>query len=78
MAQSIRMNFENILNRTQLLNPTATNLLAAMNLYGGQCPVCANPPTAGKLTGGFGFVNYFGGSTFLPPRRGMLEMRLQF
>ena len=72
------MNFQNIFSRTQLSNPTATNPLAAMTCTGGSGPVCANPPTAGKLTGGFGFVNYFGGSTFLPPRLGMLEMRLQF
>ena len=78
IALSIRMNFQNIFNRTQLSNPTATNLLAAMTCTGGSGAVCANPPTAGKLTGGFGFVNYFGGSTFLPPRLGMLEMRLQF
>jgi len=78
MALSIRMNFQNIFNRTQLLNPTATNLLAAMTCTGGSGAVCANPPTAGKLTGGFGFVHHFGGSTFPPPRLGMLEMRLQF
>jgi hypothetical protein len=48
---------------------------------GGSGAVCANPATAGKLTGGFGFVNYVGGSTFLPPRQprqGTLEMRIQF
>jgi hypothetical protein len=32
----------------------------------------------GQLTGGFGFINYVGGSTFQPPRQGTLEMRLQF
>lgn len=79
MALSIRMNFQNIFYSTQLSNPTATNPLVAMTCTGGGSgPVCANPPTAGKLTGGFGFVNYVGGSTFLPPRLGMLEMRLQF
>jgi hypothetical protein len=72
------MNFKNIFNRTPLSNPTATNLLAAMTCTGGSGPVCASPPTAGKLTGGFGFVKYVGGSTFLPPRLGMLEMRFQF
>ena len=30
---------------------------------------------SGLLTGGFGFVNYVGGSTFLPPRQGTAEMR---
>ncbi len=64
---TIRMNFQNILNRTQLNNPTATNPLA--------------PTTRGAnglLTGGFGFINYVGGSTFFPPRQGTLEMRFQF
>ena len=32
----------------------------------------------GQLTGGFGFINYVGGSTFQPPRQGTLEMRLSF
>ena len=78
IALSIRMNFQNIFNRTQLSNPTATNPLAAMTCTGGSGPVCANPAMAGKLTGGFGFVNCVGGSTFLPSRLGMLEIRLQF
>jgi hypothetical protein len=67
MALTIRMNFQNIFNRLQLQNPTGTNILA--------------PTTRGansQLTGGFGFINYVGGSTFQPPRQGTLEMRLQF
>jgi hypothetical protein len=32
----------------------------------------------GFLTGGYGFVNYLGGSTFVPPRQGTLEMRFSF
>jgi hypothetical protein len=78
MALTIRMNFQNILNRTQLTNPTANNPLAATTCTGGSGAVCANPATAGKLTGGFGFINYVGGSTFQPPRQGTLEMRFQF
>jgi hypothetical protein len=78
IALTIRMDFQNIFNRTQLSNPTATNPLAATTCTGGTGAVCANPATAGKLTGGFGFINYVGGSTFLPPRQGTLEMRLQF
>jgi len=64
---TLRMNFQNVFNRTQLNNPTATNPLA--------------PTTRGAnglLTGGFGFINYVGGSTFFPPRQGTLEMRFQF
>jgi len=64
---TLRMNFQNIFNRTQLNNPTATNPLAPVTH-------AAN----GELTGGFGFINYVGGSTFFPPRQGTLEMRFQF
>lgn len=63
-----RMTFLNIFNTTQLSNSTATNPLAAMTCSGASDAVCANPATAGQLTGGFGFNNYVGGSTFLPPR----------
>jgi hypothetical protein len=78
LALSIRMTFLNIFNRTQLSNPKAANPLATMTCTGGSGPVCANPATAGQLTGGFRFRNYVGGSTFLPPRQGVLEMRIQF
>jgi hypothetical protein len=64
---TFRMNFQNILNRTQLNNPTATNPLAP-----------TTRSASGLLTGGFGFINYVGGSTFFPPRQGTLEMRFQF
>ena len=67
LSLTVRMNFQNILNRLQMQNPTGTNILA--------------PTTRGAnglLTGGFGFINYVGGSTFQPPRQGTLEMRLQF
>ncbi len=67
MAVTIRMNFQNIFNRTQLNNPTATNPLAP-----------TTRSASGQLTGGFGFINYVGGSTFFPPRQGTLEMRFQF
>jgi hypothetical protein len=67
MALTIRMNFQNIFNRTQLNNPTATNPLAP-----------TTRSASGQLTGGFGFINYVGGSTFFPPRQGTLEMRFQF
>ncbi len=78
IALTVRMNFQNIFNRTNLTNPSATNPLAPTTCTGGTGAACANPATAGKLTGGFGFINYVGGSTFLPPRQGTLEMRLSF
>jgi hypothetical protein len=67
MALTLRMNFTNILNRTQMANPSFANPAA---------PVTKSP--AGLYTGGFGFVNYIGGSTFLPPRQGTAEMRFTF
>jgi hypothetical protein len=67
MRLTIRMNFVNIFNRTQMNNPSATSPTA---------PTTRN--AAGLLTGGFGFINYVGGSTFAPPRQGTLEMRFSF
>ena len=67
MALTLRMNFQNIFNRLEMQNPTGTNILASTTK--GQ---------NGQLTGGFGFINYVGGSTFQPPRQGTLEMRLSF
>ena len=64
---TVRMNFTNILNRTQLQNPTATTPASSTSVS-----------SAGLLTAGYGFINYVGGSTFLPPRQGTLEMRLSF
>jgi hypothetical protein len=67
MALTVRMNFQNIFNRLEMQNPTGTSSSA--------------PTTTGAnglVTGGFGFINYVGGSTFQPPRQGTLEMRLQF
>ncbi|MBV8844265.1 MAG: TonB-dependent receptor [Bryobacterales bacterium] len=64
---TVRMNFVNIFNRTQLNNPSATTPTAPTTRSG-----------ASLLTGGFGFINYIGGSTFTPPRQGVLEMRISF
>jgi hypothetical protein len=66
MKLTVRMNFTNIFNRTQLSNPTTTP----------SSPTVTS--STGLLTGGFGFINYLGGSTFLPPRQGTLEMRFSF
>ena len=68
LSFTARMNFTNILNRTEMANPTFTNAAAATT----------KNPTNGLLTGGFGFVNYVGGGTLLPPRQGTLEMRFRF
>ena len=68
MKLTIRMNFVNIFNRLEMSNPAATAPTAATT----------RSTTTGLLTGGFGFVNYVGGSTFVPPRQGTLEMRFSF
>jgi hypothetical protein len=64
---TVRMNFTNILNRLEMQNPAATTPSAATVRTG-----------AGLLSSGFGFINYLGGSTFLPSRQGTLEMRFSF
>jgi hypothetical protein len=67
MRLTVRINFVNIFNRLYMSNPAATTPTA---------PTTKN--AAGLLTGGFGFINYVGGSTFAPPRQGTLEMRFSF
>jgi len=68
MRLTIRINFVNVFNRLQMSNPAATAPTAATT----------RNATTGFLTGGYGFVNYQGGSTFAPPRQGTLEMRFSF
>jgi len=68
MRLTIRMNFVNIFNRLEMSNPSATAPTGATT----------KNATTGLLTGGYGFVNYVGGSTFVPPRQGTLEMRFSF
>jgi hypothetical protein len=67
-ALTFRMNFTNIFNRIEMANPAFTNATA---------PTTRNT-TTGFLTGGFGFINYVGGSTFTPPRQGTAELRFSF
>jgi hypothetical protein len=68
MALTVRMNFQNIFNRLEMQNPTGTNISAPTTRATG----------TNDLTGGFGFINYVGGSTFQPPRQVTIEMRFQF
>jgi len=63
---TVRMNFTNVLNRLEMSNPTIVPSTPKVT------------SSAGLLTSGFGFINYLGGSTFLPSRQGTLEMRLSF
>jgi hypothetical protein len=78
-ALTVRMNFQNIFNRTEMQNPAATSFTAAPTCTAGTGDCTATSIDPARLrTGGFGFINYVGGSTFQPPRQGTLEMRLQF
>jgi hypothetical protein len=67
MQLTLRMNFQNIFNRTYLPNPGGGP--TTPTAHGGN----------GLLSNGFGFINYGTiASSAYPPRQGTLEMRFQF
>jgi hypothetical protein len=74
MRLTIRMNFTNVLNRLEMSNPSGGPSTACTQQSKNSCSAGLDS----KLTGGFGFINYVGGSTFLPSRQGTLEMRFSF
>jgi len=77
MKFTVRMNFTNVLNRLEMSNPSATSPSAASttgNVSG--VPACQGVNKC--ATGGFGFINFASGASFLPARQGTLEMRLSF
>jgi hypothetical protein len=74
MRLTIRMNFTNVLNRLEMSNPAGSPSSACTQQSGHSCSAGIDS----KLTGGFGFINYAGGATFLPARQGTLEMRFSF
>jgi len=61
----IRAEFSNIFNRTEMGNPTSTNVLATQTRN-----------SAGQTTAGFGFINT--SSVALPPRQGTIVARIRF
>jgi hypothetical protein len=66
---NIRIEFNNIFNRTELPNPTSTNAKLSQTVV------------AGRVVSGFGAVNTSSlttGTTFSPPRTGTLVARFQF
>ena len=74
MRFTVRMNFTNVSQPAEMSNPIR---LAVDGGYDGN--VQGVPLHAvNVLTGGFGFINFAGGATFLPARQGTLEMRLSF
>ncbi|HEY6346674.1 MAG TPA: TonB-dependent receptor [Bryobacteraceae bacterium] len=64
---NLRVEFQNLFNRTEVNNPTATNPQAAQTV---------NSAT-GQTTAGFGYINTLG-TTFGTPRQGMIVARFQF
>ena len=66
---NIRAEFTNVLNRTEMGNPTSTNALAT------QTRQVASDPTS-KPTAGFGFIN--SSAVASPPRAGTIIGRFQF
>jgi len=62
---NLRAEFTNIFNRTEVGNPTSTNILATQT---------RNP--TGQTTAGFGFINT--SSVFAQPRQGDLIIRIRF
>jgi hypothetical protein len=67
ISLNVRVEFQNVFNRTEPNNPTATNPQATQTV---------NPAT-GQTTAGFGFINTLG-TTFATPRQGMIVARFQF
>jgi hypothetical protein len=65
MTFQIRAEFSNIFNRTEVGNPTSTNVLATQTRN-----------AAGKTTAGFGFINT--SSVALPSRQGTIVARFRF
>ncbi|HEY6342197.1 MAG TPA: TonB-dependent receptor, partial [Bryobacteraceae bacterium] len=62
---NIRAEFTNVLNRTEVNNPTSTNILATQTRN-----------SAGQATAGFGWINT--SSVYLPPRQGDIIARIRF
>jgi hypothetical protein len=64
VSLNVRAEFTNILNRTEVNNPTSTNALATQTTRNGQA------------TAGFGWINT--GSVFAQPRQGTIVARFRF
>jgi hypothetical protein len=67
MSLNVRVEFQNIFNRTEVNDPSSTNPLQAQTV---------NSAT-GQTTAGFGYINTLG-TTFAAPRQGMIVARFLF
>ena len=65
MTLNIRAEFTNIFNRTEMNNPTSTNVLATQTKN-----------AAGQTTAGFGWINIT--SVAVQPRQGSIVARIRF
>jgi len=66
VALNIRADFQNILNRTQMNNPTSTNAKATQTVDAAR----------GQTISGFGYINT--GTVASAPRQGIIVARIQF
>jgi len=76
MRFTVRMNFTNPLNRLEMSNPSGSPSTPTTTGNVTGVPACTGVNKC--ATGGFGFINFASGATFIPARQGTLEMRLQF
>jgi hypothetical protein len=76
MRLTIRMNFTNVLNRLEMSNPAGSPSTPSTTGNVTGVPACTGVNKC--ATGGFGFINFASGATFLPSRQGTLEMRFSF
>jgi hypothetical protein len=76
MRFTVRMNFTNVLNRLEMSNPSGSPSTPATKGSVPGVPACSAVNSC--VTGGFGFINFTSGATFLPARQGTLEMRFSF
>jgi len=76
MRLTIRMNFTNVLNRLEMSNPSGSPSTPTTTGNVTGVPACTGVNKC--ATGGFGFINFASGATFLPARQGTLEARFSF
>jgi hypothetical protein len=79
MTLSLRMEFSNIFNRTQMNNPGTTTNPTTQTTCSAGAPgsaTCSNPETRGTLNGGFGFISSAGVAE--PARTGTGVIRFSF
>lgn len=70
MSVSLRVEFTNLLNRTEMNDPTATNPQLAQTRVN-------TADSKSQTVSGFGFINALG-TTFSAPRQGQIIARFQF